>query len=57
GMFVVVSDGGIMLVFGGIDYVVSFCGFSWVVSVDVVRDRLTCGSGFSGDFGSESSGS
>ncbi|MCI05970.1 hypothetical protein A2U01_0027025, partial [Trifolium medium] len=57
GMFVVVSDGGIMLVFGGIDSVVSFCSFSWVLSVNVARDGLTCGSGFSEDCGSESLGS
>ncbi|MCH85830.1 hypothetical protein A2U01_0006682 [Trifolium medium] len=57
GMFVVFSDGGIVLVFGGIDSVVSFCGFSWVMSVDVVKDGMTCGSGFSEDLGSESLGS
>ncbi|MCI59709.1 hypothetical protein A2U01_0080964, partial [Trifolium medium] len=36
---------------------IGYCDFSWVVSMDVARDGLTCGSGFSGDFGSESLGS
>ncbi|MCI47415.1 hypothetical protein A2U01_0068657 [Trifolium medium] len=56
-MFVVVSDGGVVLVFGGIGSVVPSCGFSRVVSVDVVRDGLTCGIGFLDEFGSESLGS